>query len=319
MIRAAAPQRSGPAPAAPCTAVPARLDAALHAHAAAWIAQGTRAIAVCVTASHGSVPRDAGTVMLVSESGVAGSIGGGRLEWDAIAQARGLLARPYPRSEPAAFESGGPLLERDLALGPALGQCCGGRVALQFHALDARWLDAAIAQPPRFHLHLYGAGHVGRAIARLLAELPCTVTWIDGRDAAFDATATAPHIETVVADPIEAEVDTAPDGAFHLVLTHEHALDLRITETVLRQGRFGFLGLIGSVTKRQRFLRRLADRGVDAAALARLTCPIGIAGIGGKEPAVIAVAAVAQLLQAAEQADPAARLARRVSAPSARS
>jgi xanthine dehydrogenase accessory factor len=146
-------------------------------------------------------------------------------------------------------------------------------------------------------LQLYGAGHVGRAIATLLAGIDCRVQWIDERDSEFPATPSPPHIERLCVEPVEAEVAQAAPAAFYLVLTHSHDLDLRITEAILQRGDFAYLGLIGSQTKRARFVHRFEQRGIDAATLARLTCPIGVPGIAGKEPAVIAVAVVAQLLQ----------------------
>ena len=146
-------------------------------------------------------------------------------------------------------------------------------------------------------MQLYGAGHVGRAIVALLAGIDCRVQWIDERDSEFPAGASPPHIERLCVEPVEAEVKGAPRGAYFLVLTHSHELDLRITEAILRRGDFAYLGLIGSATKRARFVHRFQERGIGADALARLTCPIGVTGIGGKEPEVIAIAVVAQLLQ----------------------
>ena len=156
-------------------------------------------------------------------------------------------------------------------------------------------------------MQLYGAGHVGRSIATLLATLDVRVDWIDERAEQFppattlDATWPA-HIRQVCVDAVEAEVRLAPPGAFYLVLTHDHDLDLRITEAILRRGDFAFLGLIGSRTKRERFVHRFERRGVAPAAIARMTCPIGIEGIAGKQPELLALAAVAQLLQAAQSA-----------------
>jgi xanthine dehydrogenase accessory factor len=270
---------------APALAVAA--PAPLKALAARWLRQRRAAIEVRVARHAGSVPRESGTRMLVSADEVAGTIGGGHLELEAIAEARRMLA--------AAGVS--PPHERHYALGPTLGQCCGGAVTLAFAPLDAgtlvRWPD----EPPLFTLQLYGAGHVGRAIVRLLEGLPCRVQWIDERDSEFPARKPAPHIERVCVEPVEAEVDVAPPGAYFLVLTHSHDLDLRITETILRRGDFGYLGLIGSKTKRARFRNRFERRGIAADVLDRLTCPIGVPGIAGKAPEVIAVAVVAQLLQ----------------------
>ncbi len=266
-----------------------------HTHAAArrWLAEGRAAVVVEVTQALGSAPREAGTRMLVSAGEAVGTVGGGHLELKAISHAREMLRTRElaPHTE-------------HFALGPALGQCCGGAVTLAFGALDApalaRWPVAA----PLFHLQLYGAGHVGRAIATLLATLDASVDWIDEREEEFPAVTTLgtpwpEHIRRLCVDAVEAEVRQAPAGAFYLVLTHDHDLDLRITEAILKRGDFGFLGLIGSKTKRQRFVHRFEQRGVDPMAIARMTCPIGVEGIAGKEPERIAVAVVAQLLQRA--------------------
>jgi xanthine dehydrogenase accessory factor len=152
-------------------------------------------------------------------------------------------------------------------------------------------------------LQLYGAGHVGRAIARALAPLDVSVDWIDEREDEFpanlhDSEAAWPqHIRKVCVDSVEAEVRHAPPLGCYLVLTHRHDLDLRITDAVLRRDDFAYLGLIGSRTKRQRFIHHFEQRGIAAEAIERMTCPIGVPGIDGKEPEVIAVAVVAQLLQ----------------------
>ena len=136
----------------------------------------------------------------------------------------------------------------------------------------------------------------------LLAGIPCRVQWIDEREDEFPPSLCAgrwpAHIRKLVGDGVEAEVRHAPVGAFYLVLTHQHELDMRITEAILRRGDFGFIGLIGSRTKKQKFLHRFEQRGISPALLDRLVCPIGLPGIAGKEPEVIAVAVVAQLLRA---------------------
>lgn len=264
------------------------MSADLHATAARWLAAGEAGVVIEVVKTAGSVPREAGTRMLVSATQAVGTIGGGHLELMAIQNARTLLAR-IPGFAP---------VDRHYPLGPALGQCCGGAVTLRFARLDHAHAQSWPRATPRFVLQLYGAGHVGRAIVNLLAGIPCQVQWIDEREDEFPPDAVLPpHIEKVCVDPVEAEVDIAPaDGCF-LVLTHRHDLDMRIAEAILRRGDFRYLGLIGSQTKRARFLHRYEERGVPAAALARMTCPIGVPGIEGKEPEVIAVAVVAQLLQ----------------------
>ena len=263
------------------------IDATLQ-QAQAWLAAGRPAMLVQVVQHRGSVPRETGTRMLVAADSVAGTIGGGHLELKAIAQAR-LQLRQGQRT-PA---------DQHYPLGPALGQCCGGALTLRTGPLDAAALADWPEPAPLFTLQLYGAGHVGRAIARLLDDLPCRVQWIDERDDAFPAAPGAAHIERLCVEPVQAEVAQARPFACYLVLTHSHDLDLAITEAVLRRGDFSYLGLIGSATKRARFLHRLASRGLPDDTLARLTCPIGLPGITGKQPELIAVAVVAQLLQCA--------------------
>ena len=265
--------------------------------ARAWLDTGRPAMLVQVLAARGSVPRGAGTRMLVAADAVAGTIGGGHLELQAIQRARALLAAGAG-AEPD---------DQAIALGPTLGQCCGGALTLRTAALDAAALADWPAEASLFDLQLYGAGHVGRAIVHLLGTLPCRVLWIDEREAEFPATPSAPHITRLCVDGVEAEGQQALPGAFYLVLTHSHELDLRITEAVLRRGDFGFFGLIGSATKRARFLARLAQRGVAADAMTRLTCPIGVPGIPGKQPELIALAVVAQLLQVAASGQSAAK------------
>jgi len=256
----------------------------LQARALLWLAEGRPAMLVEVETHRGSVPRETGTRMLVSAGEVVGTIGGGHLELQAIEHARRLLR-------------GDPLRQRQhLALGPTLGQCCGGALTLRYRTLADSAPATWPATAPRFALQLYGAGHVGRAIVRLLEGIDCRVQWIDERDSEFPPAALPAHIERVCVEPVEAEVANAPAGAHYLVLTHSHDLDLALTEAILRRGDFGYLGLIGSQTKRARFEHRLERRGIARDVLARLTCPIGVPGIVGKEPEVIAVAVVAQLL-----------------------
>ena len=262
-----------------------------HDAAQRWLDEARSAVVVEVTHAKGSVPRQTGTRMLVGASEVIGTIGGGHLELKAIACAREMLRTkelaPHTEHYP---------------LGPALGQCCGGAVTLAYNALDAAALARWPLAAPLFHLQLYGAGHVGRAIATLLATLDVSVDWIDEREEEFPATTTLgtawpERIRINCVDAVEGEVRNAPPGAYYLVLTHNHDLDLRITEAILRRGDFGYLGLIGSKTKRQRFIHRFEQRGISPETIARMTCPIGVERIEGKEPEIIALAVVAQLLQ----------------------
>jgi xanthine dehydrogenase accessory factor len=188
---------------------------------------------------------------------------------------------------------------REFPLGPALGQCCGGHASVLFEAV----------RPVSWHIALFGAGHVGRAVASLLGTLDCRVTWIDGRENAFPE-AVAANVARLH-DPAPARlVASLPAGTNVLVMTHDHALDFDIVAEALPRPDLPFVGLIGSETKRARFVSRLARRGLAAEAIRRLVCPIGVPGAGGKHPAEIAVAVAAQLLQIRDAMAPVASSSR---------
>ncbi|HEX4112167.1 MAG TPA: xanthine dehydrogenase accessory protein XdhC [Stellaceae bacterium] len=238
---------------------------------------GSEAVLVTVVEVRGSTPRDAGAKMVVTRDRIYDTVGGGHLELKAIELSRAMLRQlPVPQA---------PAIHR-FPLGPSLGQCCGGEATLLLEPI----------LPPAFHIALFGAGHVGKALVKLLGDIPCRVTWIDPRDTIFPETMPNNVSANISEDP-EAEIETLPAGAFVLVMTHSHPLDQRILETALKRDDFRYIGLIGSATKRARFLSRLKARGLGETELARLTCPIGIEGAGGKHPAEIAIAVAAQLLQ----------------------
>jgi xanthine dehydrogenase accessory factor len=282
------------------------------------VRRGETLAMVTVSAARGSTPREAGARMLVWPDRFLGTIGGGALERQALDQARRLLGQG----------------ERDHALqdyplGPLLGQCCGGHVKLLVERLDgdsAPWLEQAstasepfwlgarlgeriersisseepaaepgvLAEriaPGRPTLMLIGAGHVGLAAARLIQTLPFQLVWLASR---VDIEIEGADPEVISEDELIVRVATAPEGALVAVITHSHDLDYRLVRVGLQHPGLGYLGLIGSATKRARFVRRLGDEGIDVAGL---TCPIGLAGLKGKEPAVIAVSLAAQLLQ----------------------
>ncbi len=241
-------------------------------------------VRVEVKGAEGSTPRDEGAVMVVTRHGFAGSIGGGTLEWLAMAEAQAMLGKP--RATRTLTKS----------LGPDLGQCCGGRVTLSLESFTQADVSevksrAAAEQNEATHLHLWGAGHVGRALVMALAPLPFEVTWWDVRDNAFPALVP----ENVICR-LGAPQDMVAEGLV-LVMTHSHALDLAIVDYALRHSTFPKVGLIGSETKRLRFMRRLAEAGHEAEGLHRLTCPIGSKSITSKHPAVIAASVVVQLLE----------------------
>ena len=310
--------------------------------------QGTAAVLVTVAAVKGSVPREPGAKMLVRAGSFDGTIGGGHLEHRALDIARLMLQLGEARR----FER--------FALGPSLGQCCGGVAWLAFERMEAeqmdvlrarrhqdtwrmvaldgpcewamldeagrhlagtlttpafaaeretrvvegegarRWLQDAILAP-RDHLMLFGAGHVGAAIVRALAPLPCRVTWVDERDDLFPLDVPA-NVTVEATDTPEALAERAAPGTSFLVMTHSHALDLRLCHAILSRASKDWFGLIGSGTKRSQFEARLRERGVDAARIDEMVCPIGLPGIAGKAPAVIAASVAAQLLSVWEAA-----------------
>lgn len=251
----------------------------------AALAASDPAVLVTVTQVRGSTPREAGAAMLVTANGMAGTIGGGRLEFEAIERARMML------------EAGEDTAIMDVPLGPEIGQCCGGRVRLDLCRADDATLQALTrddearraAQPT---VLIFGAGHTGRALATALALLPFSVRLVDSRPETLRG---LPDTVTTVAAALpEAEVDAAPPGAAYVVMTHEHSLDFLIAGAALARGDAAYVGMIGSATKRERLRRDLeaAGRGGD---IDRLTLPIGGAAVRDKRPEVIAALTAAEL------------------------
>jgi xanthine dehydrogenase accessory factor len=238
------------------------------------------AIRITVTRTAGSTPREAGTQMLVWADRIAGTIGGGALEWDAMAVARQMLA------------DGRRAHQATIPLGPALGQCCGGSVTLAWEVADD------MVAPARRPLWIFGAGHVGRAIVHVMQPLPdFAITWVDISADRFPPDPLAAPL--VAADPVTA-LRHAPDDAAHLVLTHCHKLDLALCHAILSRP-FDSLGLIGSATKWARFRARLTALGHNPAQIARIACPIGEPGLG-KHPAAIALGVASAMIRPATKA-----------------
>jgi xanthine dehydrogenase accessory factor len=265
------------------------------------LARAEPAVVVSVAAVKGSAPREVGTHMIVTAKSSHGTIGGGSLEWEATLRARAVL------------DSGEASAAMKLPLGPELGQCCGGFVSLRLRRADQALCAELEAVEAREReklplVLLFGAGHVGKALAHALAPLPLRVRWIDGRADAFPDPA-IPGPEVVVSDGLLDEIDAAPPGAAYLVLTHSHALDSMICAAALQRGDFAYLGLIGSRTKRAQFERGFRDLGIPQAQIDRLVCPIGGGRIRDKRPAVIAALVAVELLEAL--ADAAAKDGRR--------
>lgn len=250
----------------------------------------------------GSGPREQGAWMAVFRNAVVNTVGGGSLEHQAIGQARSWLTDPHVIPGDAA--SGTSLVR--YALGPSLGQCCGGVVHLAFERIaphDAIRLCAEL-EPARQTLGLFGGGHVGRALIKLLADLPFSVTWIDSRDQIFPAV-DADNVVCEHSDPVQRALADLPSGSAVLIMSFSHAEDLDVVAACLRRQRkrkdLCFIGLIGSKTKWASFRKRLEAQGFSQADLAQVTCPIGIQGISGKQPEVVALAVAAQLMQVFNQ------------------
>ena len=224
-----------------------------------------------VLATSGSAPRPAGTKMVITREAVHDTIGGGQFEWLVIERARQLIAEHGPGASVQHFP-----------LAAAANQCCGGSVTV---------LLEHFPEPP-LRVAVFGAGHIGRRVVRLLADLPAHVQWFDSRpEQANEGAVTCQRFST----PVDATEQLHP-AATALVLTHDHLLDFELVDALLRRGE-GWVGLIGSETKRERFIARLRQAGHDADALARLVCPIGIDGVDSKAPMAIAVSIVADLLK----------------------
>ncbi len=322
------------------------------------IGQGVARIVIAEV--RGSAPREPGACMLVTSQGCFGTIGGGRLEWQAMQGALALL-------QEAATSSA--VRISHLTLGPDLGQCCGGVVSVwleRFTSSDLPLLSCAVERmsanitpyiattvcgggdvrrqlllprtpdllsfeerirslqsrartsgndrlqfaastaneallleridPAAVPLWLYGAGHVGQALVRVLTDLPFEVTWIDERAQLIPA-GLPTNVRPWSSPTPLTTLQSAPPGARYLVMTHDHALDYSLCRAILEQGTFGWLGLIGSQSKAARFRARLARDGICAALIGRLVCPIGVEGVDSKSPAAIAVGVAAQLLQ----------------------
>ncbi|MBZ8135101.1 xanthine dehydrogenase accessory protein XdhC [Afifella sp. IM 167] len=250
------------------------------------LAAGEPAIFVRVDEAKGSTPREAGAAMLVSETGFAGTIGGGTLEYEALAAARRLIAEERQRAE------------HKVPLGPDLGQCCGGRVGLSFRIADAALLaeiesaeEAARALEPA--IYVFGAGHVGRALALALAPLPFRTSVVDAREELL--TDLPAGVETVWTALGEAVVAEAPPGSAVIVATHSHAIDFAITQAALKRDDLAYTGMIGSKTKRAQFERWACREGLQRATFDRLVLPIGGTALRDKRPPVIAALVAAEV------------------------
>lgn len=236
--------------------------------------QGEPCVLVTIIEEQGSTPRNSGSKMVVTAERIFETIGGGHLEYKAMELAREMLTSRTQQTR----------LER-FSLGASLGQCCGGATVLLFEPMGQ----------PQGHIALFGAGHVGRALIPLLASLPLKVRWIDSRDAEFP-TYIPSNVEKVVSEDVVDEVDEMPAGSYFIVMTHNHQLDLELTQAILARNDFAYYGLIGSKTKRVKFEHRLRERGFSAEQMQRMRCPMGLPEVKGKLPAEIAISIAGEIV-----------------------
>lgn len=222
----------------------------------------------------GSSPREAGCKMVVTEAENYDTIGGGHLEFKAVEIAREMLLenRNQQRME-------------DFPLGPRLGQCCGGKVTLLLEAYCDK----------RIEVMLFGAGHVGQALAGILSQLPINLTWVDARQE-FVPKYNLPNTRFLLSDEPQYDVKEMPADAYYVVMTHNHPMDLAICEKVLERGNFAYLGVIGSRSKSVRFRNRLLHKGYDEALVERMRCPMGLTDVPGKRPMEVAVSVAGELV-----------------------
>jgi len=252
----------------------------------AALAEGCPAVLVTVREALGSTPREAGAAMLVTADALAGTVGGGALELEAVLEARRML------------DAGAPTTTLDVPLGPAIGQCCGGRVVLDLQRADLALLarmerDGRAARAAAPAVVVFGAGHTGQALARALQPLPFRLLVVDGREDRLGELP-ADVARRLTPLPEETVAEAQPGSAF-VVMTHDHGLDFLLAAAALRRRDAAYVGMIGSRSKRVAFGRYLRD--VDPALdPGRLVLPIGGSAVRDKRPEVIAALVAAELV-----------------------
>ncbi len=242
--------------------------------------RGEAYVLITLLGSRGSTPRDSGTKMVLAASGSFGTIGGGHLEHKAMSMAAQMLAGDSEQQRIQHFP-----------LGPSLGQCCGGSTTVLFESFPAR----------AFNIMLCGAGHVGQALAAILSQLPCRLSWVDSRADQLPRQP-ASNVQAIVSDSVAEEVASMPAASYYLIMTHNHQLDFNILEAVLGRGDARYIGVIGSTTKWRRFQMRLEHKGYEQHLYQHVRCPAGLAAVPGKRPIEVAVSIAGEVI-AAQHAD----------------
>ncbi len=229
---------------------------------------------VTILGCTGSTPRDNSSKMVITEESSYDTIGGGHLEFVVTNKARELLLQNENSQQIHHFP-----------LGASLGQCCGGSATVLIETFAAC----------RFHIGLFGAGHVAKELVKILGALPCRVTWIDPRADLFPDQVPA-NVTTLVSEEPQYEIEHLPAGSDILILTHNHALDFELCLAALEHGNLRHIGLIGSNTKAERFVKRLVHRGYSEEQINTIKSPVGLAEVPGKLPMEVAVSIAGELI-----------------------
>ena len=233
---------------------------------------------VTVLGCTGSTPRDQGSKMVITGESTFDTIGGGHLEFVVTNKAREILSEGRVAQEIQHFP-----------LGASLGQCCGGSATVLLETFEAC----------QFNIGLFGAGHVAKSSVSILSGLPCKVSWVDSREEEFPADIPA-NVRKVVTDDPCAEVASLPQGSDVLILTHNHQLDYELCVAAIKRVQAGktlrHVGLIGSETKAERFVKRLEHRGFSTEEIDQIQCPVGLSEVPGKLPMEVAVSIAGELI-----------------------
>jgi xanthine dehydrogenase accessory factor len=232
-------------------------------------------VLVTVLGVKGSAPRDSGTKMVVTLDKIHNTIGGGNLEYLVTEQARTMLQQPTNSQH----------LEH-YPLGPKLGQCCGGNTTILFESFASSRAD----------LMLFGAGHVGTALSKIMLDLPVSLRWVDNRVEQFPPKLSSDKVRAIVSDEPTNEITSMPSDSYFIIMTHDHDLDFRLCVAILKRGDARFIGLIGSATKWLRFRKRLSEAGFSEAEISQIQCPIGLDKVPGKRPMEVAVSVASQFI-----------------------
>jgi xanthine dehydrogenase accessory factor len=276
----------------------------IYSEAMWWLKQllqleRSRTPVVCITLTEvrGHAPRDPGAKMLVTAQHTWGSVGGGNLEAVAVARAREMLeGTGLSKSITQNLTQNLTLKLTPKQMGNYGMQCCGGEVSL--------FLERMVPNLPQ--VALFGVGHVGLALAKVLATLPLEVWLVDSRLERIQEAQKELMQEnqaefhfchrTFPNHPEELLLELRPQAQV-LIFTHDHAEDIALLERALSRPDLGFIGLIGSKVKWIHFQQQLLAQGLSPTDLARVTTPIGLPQISSKLPQVIAISVAAQLLQ----------------------